>query len=76
MAQPSWIKKYLRMKPEVTKIFEDLEEYRGFCVSRGHVYNEADLYIDRSPYGELARSKKGKWPRNNWGQLIKQMRKA
>jgi hypothetical protein len=30
MAGPAWLKKYLRMKPEVATIFEDLEKYKEF----------------------------------------------
>lgn len=76
MAQPAWVKKYLRMKPEVNRILEDLEEYKDFCIRQGYVYDEADLYNDRSPYGDLARTKRGKWPRDNWGYIIRQTRRA
>lgn len=76
MAQPAWIKKYLRMKPEVNRIFEDLEEYKEFCVRQGYPFNEADLYNDRSPFGDLTRTKKGKWPRDNWGFAIRNARRA
>lgn len=75
MAQPNWIKKYLRMKPEVSRLFDDLEEYKEFCVRQGYVFDEGDLYNDRSPYGDLARTKKGKWPRDNWGYQLRQMRR-
>jgi hypothetical protein len=40
--------------PPVSKIFEDLEDFRNFCVygwCQGHypqVFNEADLYNERS----------------------------
>ena len=33
MAKSKWLDKYLTMKPEVTKIFEDLEQYREYCAS-------------------------------------------
>lgn len=65
-------KKYLRMKPEVTKIFDDLDEYRQFCVDFGHRYNEADLGNERSPYGDYQRFKKGKMVRDNWVVAAKQ----
>jgi endonuclease III len=32
----AWLKKYLKMKPEVTKIFEDLEDFKLFCADFGH----------------------------------------
>jgi hypothetical protein len=76
MALPNWVKKYLRTKPEVSKIFDDLEEYRDFCSRQGYTFNEADLYNDRSPYGDFLRTKKGKWPRDNWGYAIRQFKKA
>jgi hypothetical protein len=76
MALPNWVKKYFREKPEVTKIFDDLDEYREFCVRQGYSFNEADLYNDRSPYGDYLRTKKGKWPRDNWGYALRQARKA
>ena len=76
MALPNWVKKYLREKPEVNKIFEDLAEYREFCVQQGYTFDEADLYNDRSPYGDLTRTKKGKWPRDNWGYALRQLRRA
>lgn len=44
-------KKYLRMKPEVKQIFEDLEEFRDFVrLQYPHVkFDEADLYKNSSP---------------------------
>ena len=74
MAQPAWIKKYLRMKPEVENIFDSLDEYREFCVRQGYFFDENDLGIERSPYGDFMRTKRGKWPRDNWGWLIKNTR--
>jgi len=44
MAQPKYIEKYLRMTPEVTQIFEDLEGYKDYCRFNGLKYNERDLY--------------------------------
>lgn len=75
MSQPTWVKKYLRMKPEVSKIFDDLNEYREFCVRYGYRFNEADLYNDRSIYGDFMRTKKGKHPRDNWTSLIRESKK-
>ena len=76
MAQPSWLKKYLRMKPEVSRIFADLEEYRQFCVDHGHYYNEADLGVERSPYGDFLRYKKGRPVKDNWTLASKQFNHA
>ena len=76
MAQPAWIKKYLRMKPEVENIFNTLDEYRDFCVRQGYFFDESDLGNERSPYGDYMRTKRGKWPRDNWGWAIKKGRYA
>ena len=44
MANPTWLKKYLTMKPEVTKIYDDLEKLHDFCRFEMLPFNEADLY--------------------------------
>lgn len=44
MAKQKWIDKYLVMKPEVNKIFEDLEQYRDYCAMYMLKYDEKDLY--------------------------------
>jgi len=67
MAKPEWLNKYLRMKPEVETIFEDLEEFREFCVDFGHVYDERNLYnFHAHAYQDFARHKEGKHVRNRW----------
>jgi hypothetical protein len=38
------LQKYLRMKPEVTALFNDLDEYLEFCKKQGYVYDESHLY--------------------------------
>jgi len=76
MAQPSWLKKYLTFKPEVTKLFDDLENYRNFCVEFGHCFNEADLYNEKSPYGDFIRYSKGKPVRDNWSSSMRGIRNA
>ena len=39
-----WLNKYLTMKPEVSKIFEDLEQYRDYCKFNFVKFDERDLY--------------------------------
>lgn len=39
-----YLKKYLTMKPEVTKIFEDLEAYHDYCRFNMLKFDERDLY--------------------------------
>ena len=63
MAQ-EWLKKYLRIKPEVHQIFDDLEEYRLYCRDNGKIFDEAHLYVERSPWGEMRRVKSGRPPRD------------
>ena len=54
MAQPAYITKSFRMKPEVSKIFDDLEEWLNHCRFNLMRYDEKDLY--RSPeYKEFKR---------------------
>ena len=62
----NWLKKYFKMKPEVTQIFDDLEKYKQFCVDYGYVYDEKHLYNDKTPWGEFDRVQKGKYPKMNW----------
>ena len=47
MAQPSYIQKTLKMKPEVNKIFEDLDRWLDYCRFNMIKYDQKDLY--RSP---------------------------
>jgi hypothetical protein len=44
MAQPKYIEKYLRIKPEVDRIFDDLEGYKNFCRFNMLKFDERDLY--------------------------------
>jgi hypothetical protein len=67
MANPKWLEKYLRTKPEVTQIFDDLDKYKAFCVSHGRVFNEAALYNerDRDYYDFLKFNERG-YAKNMW----------
>ena len=44
MAVPKYIQKYLRMKPEVNKLFDDLEQYKDYCCLNMLRFDERDLY--------------------------------
>jgi len=44
MAQPKFIEKHLRMKPEVSKIFDDIENYKEYCKDNMLKFDERDLY--------------------------------
>lgn len=67
MAQPKWLEKYLRMKPDVEQIFDDLDQFRNFCVDFGHQFDESNLYNYRAQsFQDFMRRKEGKWVRNQW----------
>lgn len=48
MAQPKWLAKYLTMKPEVKKLFEDLEAWHDHCRLELIDFNPADLYRSKN----------------------------
>ena len=48
MAQPKWLAKYLTMKPEVSKIFNDLEVWHDHCRLELIDFNPADLYKSKA----------------------------
>jgi len=51
------------------KIFDDLDSYRDFCREFGHVFNERDLYAQRSYiYRQYLKHIAGKPVKNNWDQ--------
>ena len=60
------------MKPEVVKIFDELDQYRQFCVDFGYPYNEAHLGADHTPYTDFKRWQNGKTPRDNWSWVLRQ----
>jgi hypothetical protein len=67
MSNPKWLEKYLKMKPDVEQIFDDLDQYRAFCVEHGHPFDEAKLYKEYGPWGEFQRKIGGKgWARDMW----------
>ena len=55
MAQPNYIQKTLKMKPEVTKIFEDLEAWHDYCRFNMIDFKPSDLYKSRE-YKDFQRS--------------------
>jgi hypothetical protein len=70
MAQ-SWLNRHLKFKPEVTKIFEDLESYQQFCRDYGYVFDESHLYNEvvgknSTPYQEYLRLQRGRTPWDQW----------
>lgn len=68
----NWLNKYLVMKPEVSKIFEDLEAYHDWCRWELAPFNEADLYKKNSPvYSAYLNSKKPRRQYNNQARPAK-----
>lgn len=54
------------MKEQMTKIFDDLDNYRKFCVEYGYVFNEAHLYKGDTPWGQFSRWRRGDRVVDNW----------
>jgi hypothetical protein len=56
--------------PQVHQIFDDLDEYRNFCVSHGRVFDEAALYHERErDYYDFLKFKERGYTRNNWNWI-------
>jgi hypothetical protein len=62
MAQPKWLDKYLTMKSEVTKIFDDLEAWHDHCRFDMIDFNPADLYKSKAYKDWMYYKSKGKRP--------------
>lgn len=62
MAQPTWLNKYLTLKPEVVKIFDDLDNYLDFCRFELREYNPSHLY-DRNNHNYRAYLESQRSPR-------------
>lgn len=63
MANPAWLNKYLTMKPEVSKIYDDLEAYHDYCRFELCDFNPADLYKKESAnYSAYLNSKRPRRP--------------
>jgi len=66
MAKPQ-----IKHNPKVKQIFEDLENYRQFCVDFGYVFNEATLYDMRNfVYRQHTKQLQGKSAKYNWEEAI------
>ena len=65
-SQPIWLKKYLRMSPEVSKIYNDLDAWLNYCRFRMIKFDEADLYKS-AEYREWQerRKKRQQWQQRN-----------
>jgi transposase len=73
MALPNYIQKTLRMKPEVERIFDDLEKWHDHCRFNLLPFNPADLYkskeyrdFTRPAWDGVRRPYKGNKPNNRF----------
>ena len=63
MANPKWLNKYLTMKPEVSKIFDDLDAYLDYCRFNLRPFSPADLYRkDSAEYQAYLNSRRPRRP--------------
>ena len=66
MAKPQF-----QHNPKVAQIFEDLEQYREFCVDFGYKFDEATLYDMRNfVYRQHNKNLAGKPAKDNWAEAI------
>ncbi len=62
MAKPE-----IKHNPKVTEIFNDLEKFLDFCVTYGYVFNESDLYSNKSyVYRQFTKYLQKKPVKDNW----------
>lgn len=54
------------MKDQMTKIFDDLDNYKNFCREYGYIFNEAHLYKGDTPWGQYSRWRRGDRVVDNW----------
>jgi NAD+--asparagine ADP-ribosyltransferase len=75
---PNYIKKTLRFKPEVHKIYDDLEKWLDHCRFNLLPFNPADLYKSKE-YKEYIRAQRyaeqNKARREHWAQQNEQKHK-
>ena len=64
MAKPTF-----QPNPRVHQLFNDLENYKEFCVDYGYKFDEATLYDMRSfAYRQHQKQLSGKQPKNSWDE--------
>lgn len=57
----------IKPNPRVNQIFEDLEKYLDFCKSLGYVFDETDLYNNKSyVYRQFTKYLQGKPVKDMW----------
>jgi hypothetical protein len=64
-------KPHIQHNPKVKQIFEDLENYREFCVDYGFKFDEATLYDMRNfVYRQHTKQLAGKPAKDGWAEAI------
>ena len=71
MAVTSTGKSNMIKNRNVSRVFDDLDAYREFCVEFGHVFDEKDLYRRNTAYGQFERARRGDRVVNNWAEEAK-----
>lgn len=65
-------KQYYKPNPQYTRIFDDLDRLKQFCVNYGYRFNESDLYNFKSyawqQYNKFSNNKNAK---NMWDEDTK-----
>jgi hypothetical protein len=57
--------------PKINQIFQDLDNYRNFCREYGYIFDENDLYSQRSYiYRQYQKHQSGKSVKNNWDAAL------
>lgn len=57
----------IKENPKVKQIFEDLEKFLNFCKTFGYVFDERDLYSNKSyVYRQYTKFSTGKPVKDNW----------
>lgn len=68
MAKPEF-----KSNPRVRQIFEDLEKFLNFCKDYGYVFDEKELYSNKSyTYRQFNKFLTGKPVKDNWSIDTKQ----
>lgn len=68
-------KQKFQSNPFVTRLFEDLEKYKEFCVDYGYKYDEATLYdMKNFVYRQHTRFLQGKEAKYNWIEPVQKVR--
>lgn len=60
------------MTNQINKIFDDLEQYRDFCVEYGYRFDESTLYNMRNyAFQQFMKFASGKHAKNMWAEDAK-----